>query len=90
VDLTLDHLPIANGKATLRHYRIDENHSNAFAAWRRLGSPQQPTAEQYAQLEKAGQLTALAEPSTVIVEGSKTTLHFTLPRQAISLLTLSW
>ncbi|HXC98506.1 MAG TPA: beta-xylosidase [Verrucomicrobiae bacterium] len=90
VDLTLDHLPISNGNATLRHYRIDENHSNAFAAWRHLGSPQQPTAEQYAELEKAGQLATLAEPANVTVSGSKITLHFTLPRQAISLLKLSW
>ena len=90
VDLTLDHLPIADAKATLNHYRIDEDHSNAFAAWRRLGSPQQPTAEQYAQLEKAGRLTPLAEPATVTVSGSKVTLHFILPRQAVSLLKLTW
>lgn len=90
VDLTLENLGIAGGNAKLEHYRIDENHSNAFAAWRRLGSPQSPTPEQYAQLEKDGQLGALAEPSTVTVKDSKVTLHFTLPRQGVSLLKLTW
>jgi xylan 1,4-beta-xylosidase len=90
VDLTLDHLPITKGKANLEHFRIDEDHSNAFAAWQHMGVPQSPSAEQYAALEKSGQLAALAEPSTVTVDDGKVTLHFTLPRQAVSLLVLTW
>jgi xylan 1,4-beta-xylosidase len=90
VSLTLDHLPIAGGPATLAHFRIDDDHSNAFIAWQHLGSPQTPTPEQLAQLEKTGQLTALADPSTVTVSNSTVTLHFTLPRQGISLLKLTW
>jgi xylan 1,4-beta-xylosidase len=69
--------------------RIDEDHSNAFAAWKRMGSPQQPTPEQYAQLEKAGQLNRLDRES-LRVEDGKATLHLTLPRQAVSLLRLTW
>ena len=41
VALILDHFTIPGGKARLEHYRIDENHGNAFAAWRRMGSGQQ-------------------------------------------------
>ena len=55
VDLTLDGLPVANGTATLTQYIIDADHSNSYEAWKRMGSPMQPTPEQYAQLEKAGQ-----------------------------------
>ena len=40
VELTIKGL--AAGAAQLRHYRIDETHSNAFSAWKRMGSPQQP------------------------------------------------
>jgi xylan 1,4-beta-xylosidase len=79
------------GRAVLAiEQRIDEDHSNAFAAWKRMGSPQQPTTEQYAQLEKAGQLTELGPTQTVQVENGNATLRLTLPRQAVSLLKLTW
>ena len=74
----------------MQHYRIDENHSNAFAAWKRMGSPQSPTAEQYAQLEKAGHLAALEEAKTERIANGEAVLKFKLPRQAVSLLQVSW
>jgi xylan 1,4-beta-xylosidase len=55
-----------------------------------MGSPQQPTAEQYAQLERAGQLVAVGALETVPVENGKATVKFGLPRQAVSLLQFSW
>ena len=76
-------------KAAVEHFRIDEEHSNAFTAWKKMGAPQQPTPEQYAQLEKAGQLMALEPPATHNVTNRQTTLAFTLPRQAVSLLVFS-
>ena len=39
VALTVDGLPADVTAARLTHYRIDATHSNAFAAWQRLGSP---------------------------------------------------
>jgi xylan 1,4-beta-xylosidase len=76
--------------ATFSQCRIDEDHSNAFGAWKRMGSPQQPTPEQYAQLEKAGQLTRLGAEENVAVENGHATIRVTLPRQAVSLLRLTW
>ena len=70
----------------LRHYRIDGFHSNAFAAWRRMRSPQTASPEQYAALEAAGQLQELDSPRWV----SARELELRLPRQAVSLLQLSW
>jgi xylan 1,4-beta-xylosidase len=90
VELVLSGLSQPTGAARLRHYRIDRDHSNAFTAWQRLGSPQQPTPEQYAQLEKAGRLTLLREPETLRVEDAKVALRLNLPRQAVSLLVLEW
>jgi xylan 1,4-beta-xylosidase len=90
VELALRGLPVRTGDVRVQHYRIDGEHSNAFAAWQRLGSPKQPTAEQYAKLEKAGRLTALGEPETVRAEDGKVTLRLSLPRQAVSLLVLEW
>jgi xylan 1,4-beta-xylosidase len=90
IELKLDSLPFANGNARLEHFRIDEEHSNAFTAWKRMGSPQTPTAAQYTQLEKAGQLAALNAAETIRVENRQAVLKFNLPRQAVSLLQLSW
>lgn len=90
VVLSINGLPLANGEAKLQHFRIDEDHSNAFVAWRKINSPQQPTSEQYAQLEKAGQLTALAGPEIVRVKDTKATMKVNLPRQAVSLIQISW
>jgi xylan 1,4-beta-xylosidase len=78
------------GEVRLRHYRIDRDHSNAFTVWQGMGSPKQPTPEQYARLEKAGMLAPLGEPETLRVDDAKVTLRLKLPRQAVSLLVLEW
>jgi xylan 1,4-beta-xylosidase len=90
VELVLSGLPVRAGEVRCRHYRIDHDHSNAFTAWQKMGSPKEPTAEQYAQLEKAGRLTSLGEPEALRVEDAKLTLRFPLPRQAVSLVVLEW
>jgi xylan 1,4-beta-xylosidase len=88
VALELTGLPEGGGQALLHHYRIDQRHSNSFEAWKRLGSPQQPTPGQYAELEAAGQLALLESPAWIHHGGGKLTLRFALPRQAVSLLRL--
>ena len=88
VELALKGLSFAAGSAKLEHFRIDEERSNAFTVWKRIGSPQQPTPEQYAQLEKAGQLAALGPSEALRVENGSVLLKFSLPRQAVSLLVL--
>jgi xylan 1,4-beta-xylosidase len=90
IELTLSALPLVSGNAVLRHFRIDERHSNAFAEWKRMGSPQNPTPEQYALLEKAGQLAELGAPETVGINEGKATLKLKLPRQGVSLVQLTW
>ncbi|MGD0518753.1 MAG: hypothetical protein ABSA26_14555, partial [Thermoguttaceae bacterium] len=90
VDLAISGLPVASGSARLEHYRIDENNSNAFSAWKKMNSPQKPTAEQYAQLESAGRLAQIEAPATAAIENGKATLRFTLPRQAVSLVVLEF
>jgi xylan 1,4-beta-xylosidase len=90
VALTVTALPFATGEARLVHYRIDESHSNSFAAWKRMGSPIAPNAQQYAELEAAGQLARMEAPATVRVERGQVTFPVTLPRQAVSLIVLEW
>ena len=90
VTLNLTGLPAGFTQATLTEYRIDDTHSNSFTAWKNMGSPKNPTPEQYAQLEKAGQLQQFSPPSTFSLTGNSTSLQFTLPRQSVSLFVLNW
>jgi xylan 1,4-beta-xylosidase len=90
IELRLTRLPVARGTVRLRHYRIDREHSNAFEAWRRMGSPAQPTPAQYARLEKAGHLAQMTGPKSARVKDGALTARIDLPRQAVSLLVFNW
>ncbi|MDQ2900804.1 MAG: beta-xylosidase, partial [Acidobacteriota bacterium] len=83
---------LSNGaaRALLRHYRIDNTHSNAWTVWKKMGSPQEPSPEQYTALETAGQLQELESPRWIEARDGNTKLDITLPRQGVSLLQLSW
>ena len=70
----------------LTHYRIDQEHSNSFTAWKKMGSPQNPTPAQIAELEKAGQLQMIGSPQWVKIKDGATTTQFNLPRQGVSLI----
>jgi xylan 1,4-beta-xylosidase len=85
VELALDGLPRRSGSARLTHYRIDDSHSNAYAAWLRMGAPQPPTREQRSRLEAAARLARLDGPSRLPVRDARATLRFSLPRQGVSL-----
>jgi xylan 1,4-beta-xylosidase len=84
VSLALAGLPA--GGIRLTHYRIDETHSNAYAAWRRMGSPIAPNDTQYQALLDASQLARMEPPTPVRGESGETVVRFTLPRQGVSLL----
>ena len=72
------------------HYRIDDQHSNAYTVWKQMGSPQQPTPDQYARLEASGQLQLLGSPEYRKAKDGVLTLEFSLPRHAVSLVRLTW
>ena len=90
VNLTLDGLPGKIKRAQARHYRIDNDHSDAFTVWQRMGSPLTLSGKQYAELERAGQLAELQRPETIRVRDGQAVLSFTLPREAVSLLVIEW
>jgi len=73
------------GRATL--WRIDGEHANAFAEWKRLGSVQSPDQDLYARLEAASRL----QPETLTgTRGAKgtTVLDVRLARQGVALVML--
>ena len=62
VELCLRSLPAQAGSVLVRHYRIDRDHGNAFEAWKRMGSPPQPTSQQLAALKRSARLGAITNP----------------------------
>jgi xylan 1,4-beta-xylosidase len=74
----------------LAEFRMDRDHSNAYAAWQAMGSPQQPTATQQAELEKAGQLQQIGETKVRRASDHTGSISLTLPRQGVALLRLQW
>ncbi len=90
ITLTVDGLPPGKREAVLTQYRIDGDHSNAYEAWKRIGSPPQPTAEQYAQLEQAGRLAQLGPPQKIQAQNGEAVVRLSLPRQGVALLALGW
>jgi xylan 1,4-beta-xylosidase len=90
IHLTVAGFPPTQTRVLLRHYRIDREHSNAFALWQEMGSPQNPTPGQYARLKAAGQLQLMGSPSWIDSANGNVELTFSLPRQAVSLVELTW
>lgn len=90
VQVTVTGVPVGVKKVLLEHYRIDQSHSNSYTVWQKMGSPQSPTAEQYAQLKAAGQLELLTSPEWLDVSNGEVTIATSLPRQATSLMHLKW
>ncbi|MCK7554911.1 beta-xylosidase [Chitinophaga sedimenti] len=86
VDLAIKNIRFKKG--TLYHYRIDQQHSNSYEVWKKMGSPQSPTPEQYKILEKSGQLELLSAPEKVSISNGTFARKVRLPRQAVSLVLL--
>jgi xylan 1,4-beta-xylosidase len=83
-------IPRGVTRVLVRNYRVDDTHSNAYTVWKSMGSPQQPTTEQYARLKAEGGLQLLTSPVWLDVVDGKLDLSTELPRQSISLLKITW
>ena len=75
---------------TVTQYIIDDKHSNSYEVWKKMGSPQSPTKEQIAILEKAGQLEKLSVMKNQVVKQGKLIITTSLPQQAVVLLKVDW
>ncbi|MBK5269592.1 MAG: beta-xylosidase [Bacteroidia bacterium] len=81
---------ISSQKVLITHYRVDQEHGNSYTTWQKMGSPQNPTEEQIAVLQKAGQLEMLGSPQWVSIKNGAANIEFDLPRQGVSLIKISW
>jgi len=90
VSLRINGLPADAKNAHLAEWRIDETHSNAYTAWKKMGSPAKPTDEQHRELETSAQLGQVRSGAAVAVDGGAAEVKLELPRQAVSLVEISW
>ena len=90
VTIEITGLPENVKKAELEEFRVDEERSNAFTEWKKMGSPQKPNAEEYARLEKAGLLARVNGPARVVLKEGKLELTTELPHEGMVLYRLYW
>lgn len=88
IDLAISGLP--RGRMLVQHFRVDDRYSNSYEAWKKLGSPAQPSPEQYAQLEAAGQLQSVESPRWTTAAEGRLRLNFDLPLHGVSLILVTW
>jgi xylan 1,4-beta-xylosidase len=77
---------LKNGPASVLHFRIDETHSNAWTAWKKMGSPPHPTAIQTTDLWWASRLQQLKPATQIVIKNGAADLEIALPRQGVSLI----
>ena len=90
VALSVRGLPSGAAAVRAEHFRIDVNHGNAYSEWKKTGSPGRPTAEQIAALKQAATLKQIDAPTHHAGSRGGFSCEFLLPRQAVSLIVLSW
>jgi xylan 1,4-beta-xylosidase len=90
VHVTIRGVPVAARRVLVEEYRIDDHHSNTFEAWKEMGSPQEPSAEQFAKLKAAGQLEPVGSPRWIVAEDGQFTMDVELPVESVDLLRMSW
>jgi len=88
IDLAIAGLP--RGRMRIQHFRVDDQHSNAYEAWKNMGSPPQPNASQYKLLEAAGQLASADSPRWSNSADGELRISFDLPLHGVSLILVTW
>ena len=90
IDLVISGLPKDAKRGLLEHFRVDSDHSNAFTAWKEMGSPQSPLQPNTRKPGECGPTAVANLPGMDRIPTATVHLQFTLPRQGLSLLRLAW
>jgi xylan 1,4-beta-xylosidase len=88
-EIALDVDGVPARKVHVQRFLMDAQHSNSYSAWQRMGSPEQPTAKQFMELQKAGQLETV-DASELATHDGHAGLDLKLERQGVMLVRLSW
>ncbi len=90
-EVTLRVVGLAAGQRyRLRHYRVDKDHSNIYAAWAKLGRPDWPQPVPLAKLREGDRLDLLEDDKDIVAGNEGTVeLQFALPMPGLSMLIFS-
>ena len=89
INLKIANLPFEGDELVVKHYRIDQTCSNAYAEWVRQGKPMYPATGQRAVIKAREGLELLEPPRKVALHEDKLTLSFTLPVHSVSLVIIA-
>jgi xylan 1,4-beta-xylosidase len=81
---------LPQSRMTEEVYLMDASHSNAYAMWQEMGSPQKPNATQQRELVKAGKLERVVAERPLAVRDGAAHLQMMLARQGVTLVRLRW
>ena len=87
IELSVENLPLV-GPCKVTHYRIDRNHSNAYAEWVRQGRPDYPAGGQYDAIKKRDSLELLCPIETAVPKNGTLNMTFDMPVKSVSLLVI--
>jgi hypothetical protein len=71
-------------------FPVDDEFSNSYEHWKKMGSPQKPTPAQYSELEQSGQLQTVSAPGPIAPQGGKAKVSLSLPLHGVSPIQLTW
>jgi len=77
-------------KVRVQRFLMDGSHSNAYAVWRSMGSPEHPTAKQFDELQRAGKLASGSPDAILITKDGTAKVDFELERQGVTLVRFLW
>jgi xylan 1,4-beta-xylosidase len=89
VTLTVNNIPFAPGTVGVQQLVVDGTRSNAYRAWKTMGSPAQPSATQWTTLIAAAELANQDPPTTVTLTGKTFTKTFPLYYYGVTLIKLT-
>jgi xylan 1,4-beta-xylosidase len=81
---------LPRAQVTEEIYLMDAAHSNAYAVWQGVGSPEMPSAAQQQELLRAGKLQRVGAPHALAAKEGDATLQMWLARQGVALVRLRW
>jgi xylan 1,4-beta-xylosidase len=85
IDLQINTIWGKSREVTIKHWRIDEQHSNSYTAFKELGSPKLPNPLQIDAIKSRMRLELLEDPIKVPVQDLRS-VKFDLPCNAVSLI----
>ena len=89
VEVEVQSLPFETSDLVLKHYRIDQSHSNAYPEWVGQGKPMYPTPGQKQAIKARESLELGGPPQKMMLYDGQVKLTFDMPIHSISLLVIS-